>query len=202
MLAVKSLTLLLALLTFGLAPVVAQEPWPFQEGCCLNPRFPRPTKVSQSVVPKWRLLKVLNCATNNRFVGGTARIARSLGTADKLTIAYYYGKFMPEQGGKALTVAVYAADMKNGILFDVNWEDDKIFVENLPPLKRSARQWRVGEVNGGLWTYTRLWYLAQEIGARPKQELAINEINGATPESCFVLFDNQTNWTATISESK
>src|SRR5215831_19514431 len=110
---------------FVFVSTLAQEQWPFEEGCCLDRTFPRPANVSQAVLSKSRLLKALNCATNNRFIGGTATIARDLGTGDKLKISYYYGKFMPEQAGEALTVAVYAADMGNGILFDVDWENDK-----------------------------------------------------------------------------
>lgn len=121
-------------------------------------------------------------------------MAHALQTGGVLKVAYYYGTFMPEQEGPTLTVAIYSGDEKHGILFDLEWERRKYFVANLPPLLLSANHWRVGEINGGLWSYTRLWYLAQEIGARPKQTLSVREILEHKPQQCNVFVFDQTNW--------
>lgn len=167
---------------------------PFQEGCCVNSNFRRPTNVSQATISKRRLLEVLNCATNNRFIGGTRNVAKALRTGDVLDVAYYYGTYMPEQNGPALSVAVYSEDRQHGILFDVDWDKDSYFVENLPPLLRSTKQWRVGEINGGLWSYSRLWYLAQEVGTRPTQRVTLKEIAQNKPTHCSVFVEDETNW--------
>jgi hypothetical protein len=173
-----------------------QEPFsqPFQAGCCLNRRFPRPTNVSQATVPAARLQRALNCATNNKFIGGTRQLAGDLGDRTSLHIAYYYSKYMPEQGGPALTIGVYSTNGKSGVLFDVDRESSKYFIDNLPSMLRLPRQWSVGEINGGLWSYTRLWYLAQEIGSRRRLEIPVAAIEHAKPQGCFVFIEDQTNW--------
>ena len=167
---------------------------PFQEGCCMNHEFARPDDVSQSTVSERRLHEALNCATNNRFIGGTRYLAKALGDEQLLRIAYHYGVYMPEEEGPALTIVVYSVDGKHGVLFDVVWESRKYGVANLPPLLRAPKQWRVGEINGGLWSYTRLWYLAQEIGSRPRLSIPARIVERSKPESCSVLFEDQTNW--------
>lgn len=101
---------------------------------------------------------------------------------------------MPEQEGPALTIAVYSEDRKHGILFDTFWRKDEYLVGNLPPLLRTAKQWRVGEINGGLWSYSRLWYLAQEVGSRPTKRITLTEIKKNKPKQCRVLFEDETNW--------
>jgi len=182
-----------------LLPAVAQESQPlfyqpFQEGCCLNRSFPRPKQVSHVTVSATRLREALNCAANNRFVGGTRQLAKALGDEKSLSVSYYYGKYMPEQDGAALTIAVYSVDGKHGILFDVDWEAGKYAVDNLPPLLKAPKQWRVGEINGGLWSYSRLWYLAQELGSRPRVSTTVEEIERRKPKGCWVFFDDETNW--------
>jgi hypothetical protein len=194
------------LLIIFVPEVLAQKPQeplsqPFQAGCCLNRRFPRPTNVSQATVPAARLQRALNCATNNKFIGGTRQLAEDLGDRRSLHIAYYYGAYMPEQEGPALTIGVYSTDGKNGVLFDVDRESSKYFVDNLPTMLRLPRQWSVGEINGGLWSYTRLWYLAQEIGSRRRVEIPVAAIERAKPQSCFVLIEDQTNWKAPTETS-
>src|SRR5208337_4833629 len=94
----------------------------------------------------------------------------------------------------ALTIAVYSVDGKHGILFDVDWEAGKYAVDNLPPLLKAPKQWRVGEINGGLWSYSRLWYLAQELGSRPRVSTTVEEIERRKPKGCWVFFDDETNW--------
>ena len=167
---------------------------PFQEGCCINHSFPRPDDVSSSTVSAARLHEALNCAANNRFIGGARYLAKALGDQESLRVAYHYGVYMPEQEEPALTIAVYSADGQHGVLFDIAWESKKYGVGNLPPLLRGAKQWRVGEINGGLWSYTRLWYLAQEIGSRPRISVPVTAVERAKPESCSVLFEDQTHW--------
>jgi len=179
-----------------LAPAVLAQltEYPFQEGCCLNPTFPRPKRVSKATLPEHTLRRALNCASNNKYIGGTQKLAKAMGNAKALTIAYYYGRYMPEQGGEALTIAVYSQDGRNGMLFDFGGIGDGYAVSNLPPLLKSRIQWRVGEVNGGLWTYTRLWYLAQEIASRPRRGMPVSEILREKPKSCWVFVDDQTGW--------
>ena len=167
---------------------------PFQEGCCLDHSFPRPDDVSRSTVSATRLREALNCAANNRFIGGARYLAKALGDQDSLRVAYHYGVYMPEQEEPALTIAVYSVDGQHGVLFDTVWESRRYGVGNLPPLLRAPKQWRVGEINGGLWSYTRLWYLAQEIGSRPRISIPVTAIERAKPESCSVLFEDQTTW--------
>ena len=174
--------------------LLAQFSQPFQEGCCLNTNFPRPERVSQATIPAPRLREALNCASNNRFVGGTHKLARALGTSGSLKVAYYYGRYMPEQNGEALTIAAYSRDGRHGVLFDFGDIGNTYTVMNLPPLLRSPKQWRVGEVNGGLWTYTRLSYLAQEIGARSRQTISVSQIVRSKPQSCWVFFEDETAW--------
>jgi len=176
---------------------------PFQEGCCLNNHdFPRPQHVSQLQLSSTRLREALNCATNNGLVGGTRYLANALGDNRALHVAYYYGKYMPEQHGPALTIAVYSTDGNHGVLFDMDWESRKYFVENLPDLLRATRQWRVSEINGGLWSYTRLWYLAQEIGSRPRVSVPVDEIDRSKPVACTVFFDDATKWKPDSDQTK
>jgi hypothetical protein len=189
-----------AILAVSLVPGVlaqeSEEPFhqPFQQGCCVNRSFHRPKNVPQSTVPKAKLREALNCATNNRFVGGTRYLAKALGDQTSIRVAYYYGTYMPEQEGPALTIAAYSVDGRHGILFDVDSESRKYFVENLPPLLRAPNRWRVGEINGGLWTYTRLWYLAQEIGSRPRVSIPVAAIERVKPAGCVVFVEDQTGW--------
>jgi hypothetical protein len=166
----------------------------FEEGCCLNRTFPRPVEVTRSTINEVRLKEALNCATNNWLVGGSHILAKSLGDSKFLRVAYYFGKYMPEQEGKALTIAVYSVHGQDGVLFDIDIDSRKYYVENLPTLLRGPTQWHVGEINGGLWSYTRLWYLAQEIGSRPRITIPVTQIDISKPESCYVMFDDQTNW--------
>jgi hypothetical protein len=189
-----------AMLLINVAPeALAQTPQKpfsqsFQSGCCLNRKFPRPKHVSQSTVPPTRLQRALNCATNNKFIGGTRQLAEDLGDRTSLHIAYYYGTYMPEQEGPALTIGIYSIDGKSGVLFDVYWDSSKYFIDNLPTMLRLPMQWSVGEINGGLWSYTRLWYLAQEIGSRRRLKIPVAAIGHAKPQGCFVFIEDQTNW--------
>jgi hypothetical protein len=175
----------------GMLAQKSEEPFheTFQEGCCLNRSFSRPEDVSRSQVSASKLREALHCSTDNRFIGGTRYLAKALGDQRSLHVAYYYGTYMPEQEGPALTIAVYSADAKHGVLFDVDWKGGKYYVENLPPLLRAPKQWRVGEINGGLWSYSRLWYLAQEIGLRPRISIPSADIERAKPQSCSVLLE-------------
>jgi hypothetical protein len=145
-------------------------------------------------VPAARLQSALNCATNNKFIGGTRQLAEDLGDRTSLHIAYYYGTYMPEQEGPALTIGVYSTHGKSGVLFDVYWDSSKYFIDNLPTMLRLPSQWSVGEINGGLWSYTRLWYLAQEIGSRRRLKIPVAAIEHAQPQGCFVFIEDQTNW--------
>lgn len=167
---------------------------PFQDGCCVNHSFARPEDVSQSTVSAVRLHEALNCAMNNKFIGGARYLANALGDQESFRVAYHYGVYMPEQEDPALTIAVYSVDGQHGVLFDVVWESRKYGVGNLPLLLRASKRWRVGEIDSGLWSYTRLWYLAQEIGSRPRFSIPVAVIQRAEPKSCSVLFEDQTNW--------
>lgn len=156
----------------------------FGDGCCINTAFPRPKIVSQATVPRRVLLEAVNCATSNRLMDGVAQTASQLGSKNVLTVSYYFGKYMPEQNRKALTIAVYSADGKTGWLFDITRDGHKYYVANMPELLKARNHWRVGGINGGLWSYTRLWYLAQEIGSRPRQDLPVTTVLRFKPASC------------------
>ena len=106
-------------------------------------------------------------------------------------MAYYYGKFLPEQGGKALTIAVYSQDGRDGRLFNIQFGNHGYFVVNYTDLRKGESQWRVGEINGGLASYTRLWRLAQEIGARPRQRIAVSTITQASLGSAAAHFEQR-----------
>jgi hypothetical protein len=149
-----------------------------------NPAFKPPETVSHSTVETRVLEEALNCATNNRSVGGPAQLATLLGGRSSLNVSYFYGKYMPQQDAEMLTVAIYSENDRRGYLFDMSFDGGKYFIANLPQLRKSKKQWQVGEINGGMWSFTRLWYLAQEIGARPRQRVAISEILRAAPRSC------------------
>lgn len=162
----------------------------FREGCCVNPSFPRPNVVSQTTVPDKTLLKALNCATSSRFVGDAATLGRHFKTGQSLLVAYYYGKYMPEQSGPALTIATYSRDGQSAMLLDIEVDKDAYSVTNVPFAKKSRSDWKVAEVNGGLWTYTRLLYLAQELGLRRRRSIAIQAISQAKPTECRVMFES------------
>jgi len=117
---------------------------------------------------------------------GPVELAESLGDKKVLHVAYYFGAYMPQQESEALTLAIYSADGKHGWLFDMVWADHDYWVANLPDIVKAPKHWRVGEINGGLWSYTRLWYLAQEIGARPRQQIPVKAIIRSQPASCEV----------------
>ena len=134
------------------------------------------------------MTEAFNCATNNKLVSGTQEFATGLGNSDTISMAYYYGKFLPEQGGRALTIAAYSEDSRDGRLFDIEFGNHGYFVVNYTDLRKGESQWRVGEINGGLASYTRLWRLAQEIGARPRQRIAVSTITQAKPRECSGAF--------------
>ncbi len=169
---------------------------PFYEGCCVNLNNPRPKNVSHATAPTARLRKALNCATNNDFVGGTRELAKDLGDRTSLHVAYYYGRYMysREESSPWLTIAVYSVDGKRGVLFDVGWDSSAYGIPNLPPLLRTHKQWRVGEIHGGLWSYTRLWYLAQELGSRLTVTVPVAAIGRAKPATCSVFGVDETGW--------
>jgi hypothetical protein len=162
----------------------------FREGCCVNPSFSRPTIVSQATVADKMLLKALNCATSSRFVGDAAQLARRFETGQSLLVAYYYGKYMPEQMGPALTIATYSRDGQSAMLLDIDVAKDTYSVTNVPFAKKSRSSWKLAEVSGGLWTYTRLFYLAQELGLRRRRSIAIQAINHEKPTECRVMFES------------
>lgn len=182
----------------GLALVASANPqsqdsgtrYPFHEGCCVNLSFPRPKHVSARTIPARNLLEALKCATSSRLVGGASTVAADMHTGDSLNVAYYFGKYMPEQEGLALTVAVYSSDATRGLLFDVAWERSNYNVTNIAELRKTGT-WKVGEINGGQWSYTRLHYLAQEIGSRTTQKASVAAINRSRPHSCLVMFEEQ-----------
>lgn len=167
---------------------------PFEDGCCLNPEFHRPVQVSRSTISSTRLAAALNCATNNEIIGGSSQLAKSFGDPKSLHIAYFSGTYMPGEKQPGLTIAVYSTDGRHGFLFDMSQESRKFSVWNVPELLRNPRQWRVGEIDGGLWSYTRLWYLAQEVGSRPRTQIPVSQIAHARPESCYVMSQDQSNW--------
>ncbi len=94
---------------------------------------------------------------------------------------------MPEQETEMLTVAVYSEDEHTGYLFDIGLDDGKYFLANLPELRNRKKHWQVGEINGGMWTYTRLSYLAQEIGTRSRQRVTVSQILAAQPKGCSAI---------------
>ena len=96
--------------------------------------------------------------------------------------------FRSEQGGKALTIAIYFEDGIHGTLYDIEWDGEHYYVANAADLLRGRRQWRVGEINGGLWTYTKLWYLAQEIGSRPRLLIPARSLIAYQPKSCTAAY--------------
>lgn len=162
----------------------------FHEGCCLNRKaFPRPKEASRERVPDEVLFKALNCATSSKLVGNASQLAAHFGTGSDLIVAYYYGTYMPEQSGPALTLGVYSRDGRRGMLVDLAIDKDEYAVTNIPLLRKSPKEWRVGEIDGGLWTYTRLYYLAQEIGARPPQSISPAEIVQHHAAKCWVLYE-------------
>jgi hypothetical protein len=179
-----SIAFLLAALSFSILAPAKQPQEDFSQGCCRNPAFKPPETVSHSTVETRVLEEALNCATNNRSVGGPAQLATLLGGRSSLNVSYFYGKYMPQQDAEMVTVAVYSENDRRGYLFDMSFDGGKYFIANLPQLRKSKKQWQVGEINGGMWSFTRLWYLAQEIGARPRQRVAISEILRAAPRSC------------------
>jgi hypothetical protein len=178
-----------ATLLFPLSPSAQEEE--FMDGCCVNSHaFPRPTHVSERTVSGQRLWEALNCAANNQFIGGLPDFAKSMGDTHVLRVAYYYGHYMEEEDKDAdppLVLAVYSANGKDGFLFDSVWDKHDYFIDNLPNLKRATKRWRVGEINGGLWSYSRLYYLAQEIGSRPRQLISVRTIKAHPPSHCYVM---------------
>src|SRR5258708_6266839 len=163
----------------------------FQEGCCVNTNIPRPGKVSQEVVSRKRLLRALNCAIRGLSADGAEQFAELRRDQSTLRVAYYFGRYMfeqDEQDGKALTIAVYSKDGTHGMLYDMDWKGQHYYVANAPALLRGPRQWRVGEINGGLWSYTRLWYLAQEIGSRPRLVIPKRSLIAHQPKSCTAAY--------------
>jgi hypothetical protein len=165
---------------------------PFYEGCCVIPSIPRPKNLSRTTVPATRLHKALYCAMNNDLVGGTRALAKDLGDRTALHVAYHYGNYMADE--PCLTLAVYSVDGKHGVLFDGGWDSSEYFFTNLHPLLRTRKQWRVGEIHGGLSSYTRLWHLAQEISLRPRMTIPIADIERAKPASCLISGADATGW--------
>ena len=159
----------------------------FQEGCCRNPEFKRTKPVSDIKVSARVLTEALHCATNNISLGNSARLAKELGGRDTFNVSYFYGKYMPEQETQMLTVAVYSEDERTGYLFDLGFDNGKYFLAKLPELRNRKKQWQVGEINGGIWSYTRLWYLAQEVGTRSRQHVTVSEILAAQPKGCSAM---------------
>lgn len=165
----------------------------FVEGCCLNEKdFPHPKHAVGKKLERSILLSALNCATNNQFLGTSESLAHAMGTGDGLRIAYFYGRYLPEQGGDALTVGIYSKDDRRGSLFDIDWQEDgTFFVENIPDLLKRKNVWRVGEINGGFWSYTRLYYLAQDIGRMPKTLVPLSDVISHKPAACWVMVEKQ-----------
>jgi len=159
----------------------------FQEGCCVNPEIKRPKLVSDTTVSVRVLTEALNCATNNIYFGNSTRLATELRGHDSLNVSYFYGKYMPEQEKEMLSIAAYSEDGRTGYLFDVESDNGKYYLANLPQLRRRKKQWQVGEINGGEWSYTRLWNLAQEIGTRRRERVTVSEILAARPERCTAM---------------
>ena len=179
-------TLLVLLLCLPILP--QSTGYEFVEGCCINRQaFPRPTEVSTATISSDVLLGALHCAMSSQLVGDGKHIAGYLGTGNELLISYYYGKYMPEQDGPALTIGVYSLDGSRGMLFDVSAEKDEYAVTNIPLLRKSNQRWRVGEINGGIWSYTRLYYLAQEVGARPRQAVSLRTVEAHRVTGCWVM---------------
>src|SRR5258708_1949065 len=142
----------------------------FQEGCCVNTNIPRPGKVSQEVVSRKRLLRALNCAIRGLSADGAEQFAELRRDQSTLRVAYYFGRYMfeqDEQDGKALTIAVYSKDGTHGMLYDMDWKGQHYYVANAPALLRGPRQWRVGEINGGLWWYPPVLDLGPPICSPP-----------------------------------
>lgn len=160
----------------------------FQEGCCLNTQaFPRPSRASKAAVADVTILKSLNCATSSWLVADSKSVAKYWGTGSELLVAYYYGKYMPEQAGPTLTIGVYSRDGQRGMLFDIAYEGDDFSVVNIPAVRKSGNRWRVGEINGGVWSYTRLYHLAQEIGGRTRRAIRVDSIDSQGPAGCWVM---------------
>jgi hypothetical protein len=161
----------------------------FWDGCCVSPSIPRPrpNTVSEATVPSRTLLRALHCATTNPFMDGADSVAASLGDKRALRVAYFFGRYMWGEESRTLTVAIYSADGRRGWLFDMDWEGRKYYVQNLPELRKASKHWRVGEIQGGIWSYTRLWYLAQEVGSRPRQSVPVTRIIRSDPESCTAM---------------
>jgi hypothetical protein len=118
---------------------------------------------------------------------GADSVAASLGDKRALRVAYFFGRYMWGEESKTLTIAIYSADGTRGWLFDMDWEGRKYYVQNLPELRKTPKHWRVGEIQGGIWSYTRLWYVAQEVGSRPRQSIPVTRIIRSDPESCTAM---------------
>ncbi len=181
----RALTLAILIASFPFLLVAQSNDGRFYEGCCLNRDvLSRPTHVSQETVPMTTLLEALNCSTNNKYIGGTDSEAKSLGDPNFLRVAYFFGRFLERQKSPDLTIAIYSADGKSGWLFDLEFKGHEYDLGTLPDLRKGRKAWRVGEINGGEWSFTRIWYLAQEIGSRPRQKISVNSIKKSKPETC------------------
>jgi hypothetical protein len=180
------LTILFASFPFLLDP--QSNSGRFYEGCCLNRDvLARPTDVSQETVPMTTLLEALNCSTNNKYMRGTDSEAKSMGDPNFLHVAYFFGRFLERQKNPGLTIAIYSSDGKSGWLFDLDFKGSEYDLGNLPDLRKGRKAWRVGEINGGEWSFTRIWYLAQEIGSRPRQKISVDSVKKAKPASCTTI---------------
>jgi len=111
-----------------------------------------------------------------------------MGNARFLRVAYYYGRYLEDaEDNKSIVMGVYSADGRDGFLFHSKSDKSVYVIDNLPNLKKSPMRWRVGEINGGLWSYTRLYYLAQEVGSRPRQLISVKTIQAHPPTQCYVM---------------
>jgi hypothetical protein len=146
--------------------------------------FSATEKRPQATVPRRRLVEAVSCAASYHSTDSMSELARSLGDARVLRVAYYFGRYMPQQEDPALTIVVYSRDGKRGTMFDMALDGRNYRVANSADLLKGTKRWRVGEINGGLWSYTRLWYLAQEIGLRPRQEFTVEKIVDSQAQSC------------------
>lgn len=147
----------------------------FREGCCVG-ELPKRPRTPTATAPRKTLLEALYCATNN----GTKNRPKS-----KLVFAYVYGPYAREEA--TLGIAVYQPDGRSGLLYDVYLPMKTrpgYSVGNMTDIQRNGKTWRVGEIWGGLWSYTRLFHMAQALATRPRVSVSEAEVAGHDSGNC------------------
>jgi len=180
-----AITLLAVVNVLGQKGPVPRDAW--TEGCCLiSPSsFAPPKHLNNDPVPVALVAKALNCLEEN-FTEG-----EGYPSDVKQRYRAWYGKYKSDK--ETLDLMIPTIQPNRWILIEATYNDQAgIVVNQYTQVWIWKNSWVLGEIQGGAWSFTRLFYVSQHLKLQPKEVMSLELIRKSQPNHCSI--DSHQQW--------